>query len=54
MAGGAVRYAAPQSADEGIEVLSREAIQVAVENISKVLNVVSQKALSRSQSVWAV
>ena len=35
MAGGALRYAAPQS-DESIEVLSQDAIQVAVEIISKV------------------
>ncbi|CAK9024609.1 unnamed protein product [Durusdinium trenchii] len=50
MAGGAVRYAAPQSADHSIEILSQDAIKVAVESISKVLNVVSQKV--RDVVLW--
>mmetsp|Transcript_75184 Transcript_75184/g.166056 ORF Transcript_75184/g.166056 Transcript_75184/m.166056 type:complete len:191 (-) Transcript_75184:159-731(-) len=51
MAGGAVRYAAPQSsADHSIEILSQDAIKVAVENISKILNVVSQKV--RDVVLW--
>jgi len=50
VAGGAVRYAAPNSADQSVDLLSQDAIKSAVETISKFLKVMSEKV--RDVVLW--
>ncbi|CAE6940147.1 NTPCR [Symbiodinium natans] len=46
LGGGAIRYTAPQAADQNMDLLSQDAIKSAVETISKFLKVISEKAAS--------
>ncbi|OLP85421.1 hypothetical protein AK812_SmicGene33604 [Symbiodinium microadriaticum] len=50
LAGGATRYAVPQTADRNVDLLSQDAIKSAVETISKFLNVISEKV--RDVVLW--
>ncbi|CAE7325334.1 unnamed protein product [Symbiodinium sp. CCMP2456] len=50
LAGGAIRYAVPQTADRNVDLLSQDAIKSAVETISKFLNVISEKV--RDVVLW--